>query len=193
MSAEPVSQLARALDATGRVVDAVTAEQWAAATPCTDWTAADLLRHLVLGNSRFAAAVTGQTPPEDAGPTADLPTADLPAAYRDSAAALMTAFSAPGALERMVTVPFGTVPGAIALHLRVTEILVHGWDLAQATGQPAEFPADIAEQELAFSQSALEQLPPDRRPFAPPQPVAPEAPAIERLVACLGRSVPASA
>lgn len=188
MSAEPVSQLARALDATGRVVNAVTADQWTAATPCTDWTAADLLRHLVLGNSRFAAAVSGETPPEDTGPDTE-----LPAAYRESAATLLTAFGAPGALERMVTVPFGTVPGAVAMHLRVTEVLVHGWDLAQATGQLAEFPADIAEQELVFSQSALEQLPPDRRPFAPPQQVAPHAPAIERLAACLGRSVAAPA
>jgi len=187
MSAETVSQLARALDATGQVVDAVTADQWAAATPCTDWTAADLLRHLVLGNSRFAAAVSGDPLPEDAGPDSG-----LPAAYRESGAALLAAFGAPGALERIVTVPFGTVPGSVALHLRVTEILVHGWDLAKATGQSAEFPADVAEQELAFSRSALEQLPPDR-PFAPPQPVAQDAPAIERLVACLGRTVPAPA
>jgi uncharacterized protein (TIGR03086 family) len=186
MSSETLSQLARALDATGLVVDAVTEDQWAAATPCTDWTAADLLRHLVIGNGRFAVAVGGETRPEAAWSDPE-----LPAVYRDSAAALLAAFSAPGALERMVTVPFGTVPAAVALHLRMTEVLVHGWDLARATGQSAEFPADLAEQELAFSQSALEQLPADRRPFAPSQPVAQDAPAIERLVACLGRSVAA--
>jgi hypothetical protein len=70
-------------------------------------------------------------------------------------------------------------------------VLVHGWALAKATGPSVEFPADLAEQELAFSQAALEQLPPDRRPFAPPQPVGQDASAIERLVACLGRSVAA--
>jgi uncharacterized protein (TIGR03086 family) len=186
MPDETLSQLSRALDATGQVIDAVTADQWAAASPCTDWTAADVLRHLVTGNSRFAAAVSGEPRPDEVGSDAD-----LAAAYRDSAAALLAAFGAPGALERIVTVPFGTVPGSVALHLRVTEVLVHGWDLAKATGQSAEFPADAAEQELAFSRSALEQLPPDRRPFAPPQPVPPDASAIERLVACLGRSVAA--
>lgn len=189
MSAEFVSQLARALDATGQVVDAVTADQWAAATPCTDWTAAELLRHLVVGNGRFAAAFGGETRPEAAWPDAE-----LPAVYRDTAAALLAAFGAPGALDRIVTIPFGTVPGSVALHLRVTEVLVHGWDLAKATGQSAAgFPDDIAEQELVFSQSALERLPPDRRPFAPSQPVGGGAPAIERLVACLGRSVAAPA
>jgi uncharacterized protein (TIGR03086 family) len=186
MSAESVSQLARALDATGQVVNAVTADQWAAATPCTDWTAADLLRHLVVGNGRFAAAFGGENRPEAAWPDAE-----LPAVYRDTAAALLSAFGVPGALDRIVTIPFGTVPGSVALHLRVTEVLVHGWDLAKATGQSVEFPADLAEQELAFSQAALEQLPPDRRPFAPPQPVGQDASAIERLVACLGRSVAA--
>ncbi len=187
MPDEVLGPLARALEATGQVVDAVSTDQWTAATPCTDWTSADLLRHLVVGNSRFAAAVSGEPLPGELGSDAD-----LPAAYRDSAAALLAAFGTPGALERMVTVPFGTVPGSVALHLRLTEVLVHGWDLAKATGQSVEFPADVAEQELAFSQSALEQLPPDRRPFAPPQPVSADAPAIERLVACLGRRVAAS-
>ncbi len=193
MPDEAVSQLARALDATGQVIDAITADQWAAPTPCTEWTTTDLLRHLVMGNGLFAAALNGE-PRSPESLSAELgPDVDLAAAYRDTAAVLLKAFSAPGALERVVTVPFGTVPGAVALHLRTTEVLTHGWDLAQATGQPAEFPADVAEQELAFSQAALGQIPADRRPFAPPQPVAPDAPAIERLVACLGRSVAAPA
>jgi hypothetical protein len=57
--------------------------------------------------------------------------------------------------------------GDAALHLRVTELLVHGWDLARATGQPASFPDDLAEQELAFSRSKLADIPAGRRPFGP--------------------------
>jgi uncharacterized protein (TIGR03086 family) len=79
----------------------------------------------------------------------------------------------------------------VALDLRITEVLVHGWDLARATGQPATFPDDLAEQELAFSRAKLADIPSDRSPFAPPQPVAEDAPAIDRLAACLGRSVAA--
>jgi uncharacterized protein (TIGR03086 family) len=89
----------------------------------------------------------------------------------------------------VVSVRFGTVPGAVALHLRITELLVHGWDLAWATGQAVAFPEDAAEQELAFSRQALKDIPPGRRPFAPPEPVAGDAPAIDRLAACLGRQV----
>ena len=64
---------------------------------------------------------------------------------------------------------------------------MHGWDLARATGQPAEFPDDLPERELTFTRGKLADLPPDRRPFAPPRPVADDAPAIDRLAACLGR------
>jgi uncharacterized protein (TIGR03086 family) len=102
---------------------------------------------------------------------------------------MLAAFRQPGALGRIVTVPFGKVPGIVALNLRVTEALVHGWDLAMATSQPARFPADLAEEALVFCRDKLGDVPPDRRPFAPPQPVADDAPAIDRLAACLGRDV----
>lgn len=105
---------------------------------------------------------------------------------------MRAAFGQPGALERVITVPAGTVPGSVALHLRLTELLVHGWDLARATGQSVTgLPADLAEQELAFSRAQLDRMPRDRRPFAsPPQPVTDGAPAVDRLAALLGRPAP---
>lgn len=72
--------------------------------------------------------------------------------------------------------------------LRITELLVHGWDLARATGQPARFPDGLAQQELAFSRGALSAIPPERTPFAPSRPAGPDAPAIDQLAALLGRS-----
>ena len=190
MSAEPISQLTRAIDATGQVIAAIDGAQWAGRTPCTEWTVSDLVRHLVAGNNRFATAIDGKERQaiDEAAP-AD---ADLPGAYQDSGAALIEAFSLPGALEATVTVPLGDVPGVVALHLRITEILVHGWDAAVATGYPAEFPDDVAEAELTFSRGKLGDIPPGRTPFAPQQLVADDAPPIERLAACLGRDVSAA-
>ncbi|MEO8749686.1 MAG: TIGR03086 family metal-binding protein, partial [Allobranchiibius sp.] len=109
--------------------------------------------------------------------------------YRQSARTLTGAFHFPGVLNQLVTVPFGTVPGNVALHLRIIDLLVHGWDLAQATGQAVRCPDALAEQEFQFTTAMLAGLPPDQRPFAPPQPVADDAPAIDRLAACLGRRV----
>ena len=187
MTTEPAEQLSIALSATERLIAAVRDDQWTAPTPCTDWNVRDLVEHVVGGNYRFARALRGEPPalPEDALRSGR----DLLKAYRDSAAALLDAFRQPGVFERVVTIPFGTVPGMVALHLRITEVLVHGWDLARATGQPATFPDDLAERELAFSRAKLADIPSDRSPFAPPQPVAEDAPAIDRLAACLGRSV----
>ena len=98
-------------------------------------------------------------------------------------------FGRPGVLEETFPMPIGTMPGTAVLHLRLTETLVHGWDLARALGRPAPFPDDLAEQALEFSRAALGNLPPGRMPFAPPKPVPDDAPAIDRLAALLGRDV----
>lgn len=186
----PLAQLATALDATGALVAAVRTDQWSAPTPCADWSVRELLNHLVGGNAAFAAILTGRTPPDRA---ADHLGDDPAAAYRAAGEALRAAFDEPGVLERVVSVPIGPVPGRVALHLRITEILVHGWDVATATGQPTTgLPADLAEHELVFSRGKLGDLPPGRRPFAPSQAVTDHAPAIDRLAALLGRPVTAA-
>ncbi|HEX9337580.1 MAG TPA: TIGR03086 family metal-binding protein [Pseudonocardiaceae bacterium] len=183
MTTASIDQLALVLDETERLIAGVRPEQWDAPTPCIEWTVRELVDHVVGGDRLFTAALRGDE-------VATQRLADEPAtAFRASADDLVAAFGLPGALAKVVTVPFGAVPGAVALHLRITEILVHGWDLGRATGQPARFPDDIVEQELAFTQSALADVPPERSPFAPPRPVAPDAPALDRLAGLLGRAV----
>jgi uncharacterized protein (TIGR03086 family) len=178
-----LDQLHRALDAFGALVDGVPDGAWASTTPCPGWTVADLVGHVVTGNHLFAAALEGGDPPPSGEPR--------PAAYRESATALRSAFVRPGALERDVSIPAGTMPAAVALHIRITELLVHGWDLARATGRStAVLPDDLAARELEFTRGALDRLPPGRSPFAPPQPAPDDAPAIDRLAALLGRALP---
>src|SRR4051794_3091893 len=178
-------RLARAAEAVERLVDAVGDDQWGAPTGCPGWTVRDLLAHLVGGTWGAVAALGGPRRPEG-DPLGD----DPAAALREADEALRGAFARPGVLEQVVTVPAGTVPGAVLLHLRLTELLVHGWDLAEATGRSAGgLPADLAEQELAFSPVQLQRLPPGRSPFGPPQPVGDDAPAVDRLAALLGRPV----
>src|SRR3954449_8955431 len=107
MTAAPVEQLGTALEAAGEIIAGITAEQWSRPTPCTDWDVRTLVTHLSDGNHRFATALgegsssTSRSP--QAGHTGD----DLVTAYRDSADTVVAAFGQPGALARMVTVPFG--------------------------------------------------------------------------------------
>jgi uncharacterized protein (TIGR03086 family) len=182
----PVDRLATAVPVTGRLVDAIESGQWELPTPCPDWTVRDVVNHLVLGHRRFAAAITGGTPP----PTGtDLLGGDPGSAYRSSAEAMLAAFRSEGALDRPMTIPAGTLPGSVACELRVVEALVHGWDLARATDRPLEFPADLVGESIAFSRVQVGRVPADRTPFGPSQPVADDAPPLDRLAALLGRSV----
>lgn len=106
-----------------------------APTPCTDWTVHDLVNHLVGVNLVFAALLSDQVPPElGADHLGDNPAG----AYRDSGVAMQAAFDQPEVLEWTYHGPLGAASGAERLHLRITDLLAHGWDLARATGQPAE-------------------------------------------------------
>jgi uncharacterized protein (TIGR03086 family) len=179
-------QLGRALDAVAGLIRNIRADQWSAPTPCTDWTVRRLVDHLIGMNRVFAALLADRPPPPR--PPADHVEDDPVGAYRDSAAALQAAFGRPGVLERTYHGPLGTASGAERLEIRLYDLLAHGWDLAQATGQPADLPDDLAEQSLAFARTQLTgQARPGR--FGPAQVVAEQAPAIDRLAAFLGRPV----
>ncbi len=192
MSRSPVAQLASSLADISELVEGIRDDQWDLPTPCTQWSVHELVRHLITGNHLFAHALVGDSP-STAPLAAEVPPGQRAAAHRDSVAALLAAFESPGVLERVIVVPFGSVPGLIALHLRIVEALVHGWDLAHAVGLPARFDQELAEQELAFTRLRLADVPPERSPFGPPRPVGQDAPALDRLAACLGRDVIASA
>jgi uncharacterized protein (TIGR03086 family) len=187
----PLEQLRTALTATGGLVAAVAPGQWTAPTPCSDWTVRDLVDHVVFGNRLFAAVLGGEPMPPMPEvlrrQAEDHLGDDAAAAYDAAADELLTACAAEGALDQLVRVPIGEVPGALALHLRVVEALVHGWDLARATGTRLEVPAELVEGELAFTRARLGDLPPGRTPFGPAQPVADDASPLDRLAAALGR------
>jgi len=180
-----VEQLTRALSAVGDLIARIRDDQWSAPTPCTDWTVHDLVNHLVGVNWVFAARLRDQMPPEF---VADHLGDDPAAAYRDTSAAVRNSFDQPGALERAYHGPLGAISGAAWLQVRITDLLAHGWDLARATGQPAELPEDLAEHALVFSRIQMSSVPRTGR-FGPAQPVADDAPAIDRLAAFLGRPV----
>jgi uncharacterized protein (TIGR03086 family) len=180
-----ISVLERSLGAVGTLVDDISFEKWGAPTPCTDWTVRQVVGHLVGMNRVFAAMLVGEPPPQRGDA---LPDDELSSAYRTSASDLLGAFAEPDVLERSFSGPMGTATGGDRLNIRMYDLLAHGWDLAAATGLPAAFPEGAAEQALSFVRS---QLADDARPgrFEPAQPIPDDAPAIERLVAFLGRQV----
>jgi uncharacterized protein (TIGR03086 family) len=148
---------------------------------------------MILGMHLFADALQPDATPtaQDMSRMLESPEADLPAAFDVAGQLLIRAFSAPDALTRTMTVPFGTIPAPVGVHLRTVEMLVHGWDVAVATGSDIHFPDNLAESEIDFSRQFIGRVPPGRTPFAAPKPIPDDAPAIDRLVALLGREVTA--
>jgi uncharacterized protein (TIGR03086 family) len=116
--------------------------------------------------------------------------ADPLSAFRAAAGRLADALRTPGMETRTYDLPIGRLPDSALAGIRITELLGHGWDLARATGQPADFPDDLAERALTEARNQLRNRPEGpHAPFAPQAPVPDDAPAIDRLAAFLGRTV----
>ena len=183
-----VEQIDRALAATGRIVDGVPDGGWSAPTPCPDWDARALTNHLVGGLRMFATAVAGGD--GAAGFDVDWLGDDPKAAYRDAAPGASAAWHADGALDGVVRISLGPIPGRLAAVVHLTEIVVHGVDLAVATGQEHAVDEDLC-AELLATMHDMGGIDAFRVPdvfgpeVAPPQ----DAPASRRLLAYVGRTL----
>lgn len=183
--------LRTATDGTAAILAEVAERHWAAPTPCADWTVADVADHLAGSLLGLRVAFGGADPagPDvPCGPSGDgAGASDRSTAYAAAVTDLWAAVERRGALDRVVTVPFGTVPATVALNLATVEVLVHGWDIATATGLSPTFDQPTVQAALEFSRQAVASIPPERSPFAPPRPVRSNASPIDQLVALLGR------
>jgi len=141
------ANLERAFASTRSVLANVTPDQLSNPTPCQSWQVRELVNHLV-GVSLWCAetANTGAAPPP---PETDFTTGDMVAVYDDGIAAAVDAFGRPSALDKMITLPFGTLPGSVYLGIITTDAFTHGWDLARATGQSTDLDPQLAEDLLA--------------------------------------------
>jgi len=178
----------RALDWTGEVIDAITEDQWAAPTPCEDWDVRTLTNHVVAGNLWAAELARGATI-EQVGTRldGDQLTPTPAAAYRASAELAAAAFEAPGALDAPCAVSYGPVPGSVYAGHRFLDVLIHGWDLAEATGQSVAMPEDLAETCLAILEPQIELMVAAGAFAAGPPPPADAGPEV-RLLALAGRA-----
>jgi uncharacterized protein (TIGR03086 family) len=180
----------RTVASTAGIVKAVCPDQAGAPTPCTEWRVQDLLNH-VIGTLWLSEALFSDRAPRYPMAPGGLPGADLagedPAsAYAEASAAALTAASAGDTLTRVHTTPLGDMPGPALAGFTTLDILVHGWDLAKATGQPAALDGTLAAHVLAFAEQAI--TPDTRAPrIGPALPVTVNAPLTHRLVAFLGR------
>jgi uncharacterized protein (TIGR03086 family) len=178
--------LEQAFASTAKVLANVQAGHLDQPTPCASWKVRDLVNHMVGGTFFFAtAAETGTAP---APSTTDYAAGDIQSTYDEGARKAVAAFRAPGAMEKMMKLPFGELPGSIFVMIASTDAFVHGWDLAKALGLSTDLDPPLAEQLLASSMLPDEFRGPDTKaPFGPKVTAPESATAADRLAAHLGR------
>jgi uncharacterized protein (TIGR03086 family) len=120
------------------------ADQLDAATPCDEWTVRRLLDHMLAAQQMFAAAPSGGEVGPPSGAPPELVGDDPAGQYEDARKATVQAFSKPEVLGGMVKGAGGDVPAAQILGIAFCDQLIHGWDMAKATGQDTSMPADLA-------------------------------------------------
>lgn len=176
---DPLTQLDQLAPALGGVVGGIRPDQLDQSTPCDEFTVRGVLEHMVTGATAFAGAFRGETPA-----TPDL--SDPLAAFGPALGDLGSAISAPGALDRTIAAPFGEVPGETFARFVVLDGLVHGWDMAVATGQDYAPPDDLVAAAREFAEGAIDPLR-DGVTFGPAVTPSGDATPIERLAAFTGR------
>ena len=176
---DPLTQLGQVGPLLAGVVGNLTADDLDRPTPCSEFTVRGVLEHMIGGATLFAAAYRGETPAEP-----DL--TDVLAGFGPALQNLFGALSAPGALEQKIAAPFGEVPGEGFARYIALDGLVHGWDLATATGQPYNPPDELVGEIEAYAREAVDSLR-DGDAFSAAVEAAPDATPIERLAAYTGR------
>ena len=187
---EPAFDHAAAARHVADLVAAVTDDQLAGRTPCPDYDVADMIDHIGGLAIAFAAAARKEADRAAQGPQPD--GSRLEPGWRErisgDLSALAEAWRDPAAWAGMTQVGGVTLPGGVTAVVALDELVVHGWDLAVATGRPPVVePADLARVHDFVAQSAGPDSVDQRGIFGPVVPVRVEAPLLEKVIGMAGR------
>jgi uncharacterized protein (TIGR03086 family) len=181
--------LTPACQRTVEVLANVSDEQLTASTPCEKMRLDALVAHIGGLSLAFTAAAR-----KDFGPLTDTPPkvgaqaldSDWRTSYPQRLTELARAFEDPAAWEGMTRAGGVDFPAEVGGIIALTEVVIHGWDIAAATGQPFDIDAETAAAVLPHvTQSAAGG--PVEGLFGPALPVADNAPVLDRIVALSGR------
>lgn len=158
-------------------------------TPCPKYAVRELLAHVIGLSAAFRDAARKDLGPStavDPGAVewvlADDWRAELPRLLDE----LVTAWRAPGAWDGDTRAGGITFPAAAAGRVALNELLVHGWDLARATGQ--DYTPDEAGLRVSYGLMAPAADDGGRDGmFGPVVPVPDDAPLLDRVIGLSGR------
>lgn len=177
----------RAMAGFDRVVGKISDTDWPAPTPCSEWTVRDLLNHLVY-EQLWVPELLGGATVEEVGDRfdGDVLDGDPVGRWRTASAAARSAWLAPGAVDREVSLSSRRAPATTYGWEMTLDLGVHGWDLAVGIGAASPLDAELADTLL----DVFGDVVPTWQGFgifAPPLPVPADADSPTRLLALCGR------
>ena len=181
--------LAPTAAAVARVIAGVRDDQLPDPTPCAGTSVGAMLDHFV--GLTVAFRLGAEKTPQSGAPRADAD--QLPADWRDRLPrqldALVAAWQQPSAWEGLTEVAGARMPAAAMGVFALNEVLVHGWDLAAATGQDYEVDPAAAQRCLQFAEELAVGAPEVRNGmYGPEVPVPDDAATFDRLLGQTGRN-----
>jgi uncharacterized protein (TIGR03086 family) len=174
------------------LLDRVADEQLTAPTPCDEYTLDDLIDHVGGLSQAFTAAArkelgpgSSQAPSGDAARLGQ----DWRTRISEQLAALAEAWRDPSGWKGMTRAGGIDLPADVAGRVALNELVIHGWDVARATGQPFDCDTPTVEAcwELLAERSTADQEAGDDDPFGPVVDVPADAPLLDRLIGLSGR------
>ncbi|MGK8520740.1 TIGR03086 family metal-binding protein [Nocardia asteroides] len=184
----PEFDLQPAADALATVVGRITDDQLHAPTPCADTTVGALLAHVIDLTEAFRQSATKEAVGRSVAPSAPAERT-LPDDWRlripAQLDALVAAWREPAAWDGVTEAGGVSGPAPVMARFALDEVVVHGWDLAKATGQP--FDCDAGH--LAILLDMLRDTPAEGVPglFGPVVPFSADASVLARVLALTGR------
>lgn len=180
MTLQPL--LTKAAGTTTAVVRGIDPDQLDAATPCAEFAVRDLVNHLAWSLPMLTSMARKEEPPSgEPGDITTGPWADLITGRIDD---LVHAWANPEAWEG--TTPGMGLPAAVAGSMSLSELVIHGWDLARATGQPYPCDDEVSEAALGFF-AEMGDTGRNMGAFGDEVAVPSSAPALDRVMGQSGR------
>jgi uncharacterized protein (TIGR03086 family) len=181
------AEMTDAADAAARTVGNVRASQFGRQTPCADWDVRTLLNHLIVWTSySLEARAHGDSVGQDVIDRDFAADPGFAADYRAQLDRALAAWSDPVRWEGSLNVMGSPTPAADVAALNIAEMVLHGWDLAAATGQAYK----VSEPAAAAALRAVEanaELFRQYKGFAEPVEAPPGASVLDRALAASGR------
>ncbi|MER6314258.1 TIGR03086 family metal-binding protein [Streptomyces sp. NPDC001581] len=181
--------LEKALNHTTGLLETLTPDQYGRPTPCEDFDARALANHLVAGNPYYVTLARGGAPDFSLFAQDRIGDRQPGEVYAQGAKEVLAAWQGAGALDRRMPLPGGGLGPRIA-DLHLLEAVLHGWDLATATGQDRTGDPDAVEAALqGWYGNHPDEIRAGTGMFGPSRPAPDDAPALDRLAAYFGRTV----